>query len=118
MLYRFCGMDADWKGLPKMEQYFLECEVEAGQFSGEYAVRAQMVGGQPFALFASEDDVECRVVPAAGEHVNALLKVEVLKVQGNLVLIMLPQPTLENGQTVTVAKSVLKKRAADRLQEA
>jgi hypothetical protein len=47
--------------------------------------------------------VEAQRLPTQhGESVQGWLRVEVLEQQGNLVLVLLPRQTLEDGQYVTV----------------
>lgn len=81
---------------------WLDCVVSQGQFTGEYAVKAALHDGTEFSLFASEDDVSFHGPPSEDEHVAGRIRVELLSQKENLLLISLPQPTFENGKTVTV----------------
>lgn len=85
-----------------METYLLQCTVSAGQFTGEYAVAGRLFDGSLFSLFAPAADLTLDVTPSGNAKIEGGIKVELLKRQGDLTLVRLPQATLENGQTVTV----------------
>lgn len=76
--------------------------VSQGQFTGEYAVKAALHNGIEFSLFASEEDVSFRGAPTGDEHVEGRIRVQSLSSKDDLLLVSLPQPTFENGRTVTV----------------
>ena len=77
--------------------------ISEGQFSGEFAVTGVDSDGEKFSLFAHEHDLD---LP------SKLLRVDPLAEEKGLVLIQLPQGTLENGKTVTVKQSDLVPMAA------
>lgn len=85
----------------------LRCSVSPGQFTGEYAVSASQSNGELFSLFVDEElvDTESREHPGEG-----WLRVAILESRGNDVLIMLPAPSLEGGQFVTVPSNQLSSR--------
>lgn len=85
-----------------MESYYLQCMVSAGQFTGEYAVAGRLFNGSIFSLFAPASDLKLDAPPTNDAKVEGAIKVELLKRQGDLSLVRLPQATLENGHTVTV----------------
>jgi hypothetical protein len=82
---------------------WLKCAASEGQFTNELAVYAADHEGSSFSLFASREHVKLPAgEPAAGEEVEAMLKVTVLDQRGDLCLIRLPGRAFENGSTVTV----------------
>ncbi len=85
-----------------MSTYLLPCTVTPGQFSDEYAVAGQSFDGNFFSLFVPTSELHAPIVPSHQSPVEGVIEVELLKRQGDLGLIRLPRPTLENGRTVTV----------------
>jgi len=85
---------------------WLECEVSAGMFTSEFAVAAKEHDGRTFSLFASEDDVHVDTQPN-GSAVRGSLRVTSIQKKDDLVLIALPQPSLEAGLRVTVNRRQL-----------
>lgn len=83
-------------------ELWLRCVITPGQFDEEYAVEAQTHNGTGFSLFAGAEDLECKSYPTGADRTHAWLRVRELKRRGDLVLVQLPQSTLENGNTVTV----------------
>src|SRR5438309_2067463 len=90
----------------------LRCRISAGQFSSEYAVVVRSHDGREFSLFAQTGDVTYSEQPTADREVDGWIKVELLQQDKNLVLVRLPQTTLENGQFLSVRADQL-----DRLPE-
>jgi hypothetical protein len=90
-----------------MDPYYLHCTVAVGQFTGEFAVGGQLFDGTSFSLFAPASDLQVAALPADNASVEGAIKVELLQCQGELSLVRLPQPTLENGRTVTVTRDQL-----------
>ena len=80
---------------------WLECEVSKGMFTSEYAVAANQYDGRRFSLFASGEDVRVQNQPN-GSPIPGSLRVTPIKTKENLVLVALPQPSLEAGSRVTV----------------
>ena len=93
-------------------EMWLNCTITPGQFSGEYAVEGQLHNGVGFSLFASNEDLECRAFPTGADREAAFIRVQVLDQRDGLALVQLPQQTLENGNTVTVRTSQLRKGRA------
>ena len=85
---------------------WLGCEVSAGMFSTEFAVTAQQFDGRSFSLFALIKDVRTEHEPN-GTVVSGYLHVKPMKKRDDLVLVELPQPSLEVGSIVTVKASQL-----------
>lgn len=80
----------------------LRCRVSAGQFSSEYAVIVRSNEGRDFSLFAQAGEVTFTEQPTGDREVDGWIAVDVVEQDRNLVLIRLPQTTLENGQFLTV----------------
>lgn len=95
-----------------MKETWLRCWISPGQFSVEYAVSGEMFNGTGFSLFASEDDVEFDTPPFEGQRVPGWIRVQILDSKPGLLLVCLPQQTLENGQTVTVQADQVEQRPA------
>lgn len=95
-----------------MKETWLSCWISPGQFSVEYAVSGETYNGVGFSLFASEDDVECDTPPFEGQRVQGWIRVKVLASEAGLLLVNLPQQTLENGQSVTVRADQVEQRRA------
>lgn len=78
---------------------WLRCSVSPGQFPDEYAVGGAKFDGRPFSLFAPLSEVR---PPAGADRGEGLIRVTVVKQDGDLVLVKLPQQTFENGYFITV----------------
>lgn len=80
---------------------WLQCEVSAGQFSTEAAIRGRDYSGEEFSLF-----VPARCVrPETGlgdDWISGKVLVEVLQSRDGLSLVELPGQTFNNGRTITV----------------
>lgn len=85
-----------------MSTGLLKCQISPGQFTGEYAVSAEMFDGEGFSLFASKEHIQCSELPQSGKTVPGLIGVDILDEDEGLMLVRLPQRALENGDTVTV----------------
>ena len=92
-----------------MEQW-LDCTISLGEFTGGYAVKGQLSDGTGFSLFAEKNDIKFSEEPAAGKSINGAIRVLSGLSKDDLVLVTLPRPTFENGQTITVKKSQIKPR--------
>ena len=87
----------------------LICKISSGQFSGEFAVRGVMSNAKGFSLFAPKEYLDFDEGPVKkGKTVQGSIKVTKLQEKDDLVLVALPQPTFENGQTITVKASQVK----------
>lgn len=91
---------------------WLQCVVSEGQFSDEYAVRARTADGTEFSLFVPQEFVEVDHPPTEQAALPAVVRVDVLDEQQDLVLVRLPRQTLENGRSVTVSRAQLETRPA------
>ena len=78
------------------------CKISLGQFTGEYAVQVTTFDGGTVSLFVSEKFLDFESPPSEGSAVDAKITVELIDTKDNLCLVRLPEPTLENGQTITV----------------
>ena len=87
---------------------WLDCTISEGQFTGEFAVQAQMFDSTVFSLFARKEDLRLNEEPTGDKTVEGSIRVISLDEKGDLVLISLPRPTFENGRTITVKKSQVK----------
>lgn len=87
---------------------WLDCEITQGQFTGEYAVKAQMFDGTEFSLFVPKDCLNFKNEPSLYKPVNGMISVSVADQKDDLVLVNLPRPTFENGRSITVRQSQLK----------
>ena len=90
-----------------MEKW-LNCEISQGQFSGEFAVQAEMFDSTAFSLFAPREVLKFSEEPTNDKHVQGSIRVIPLDQKGDLILISLPRPTFENGRTITVNASQIK----------
>jgi len=88
---------------------WLRCTLYPGQFGSELAVVVKSYKGQVFSLFASKEDLEYDEPPTNNCPVDGLVKVQLVKRQGNLLLVYLPQCTIENGQYLTVAENQIER---------
>lgn len=87
---------------------WLDCTISEGQFTGEFAVQAEMFDSTVFSLFARREDLRFSEEPTGDKHVEGSIRVMPLDQKGELMLIGLPRPTFENGRTITVKKSQVK----------
>ena len=94
-----------------MDAPLLTCTVSHGQFSGEYAVSIEVFDGTRVSLFAGESDVELDSPLTGDDSVAGRIQVEILQQSGDLLLVRLPQPTLESGQTITVKSEAIQQEA-------
>jgi hypothetical protein len=81
---------------------WLDCTISPGQFTGEYSVRGEIFNGSGFCLFAERDKLRFDEEPKEGKSVMGMIRVVPGAQKDDLLLVTLPQPTLENGQTITV----------------
>lgn len=83
-------------------EYWLDCVVAPGQFTGEFAVQIAEFSGRSVSLFAPASDVDLEgsldELPTVPGHV----RVQLVKQSESLALVLLPRKTLENGQHITV----------------
>ena len=94
-----------------MDASSLTCTVSRGQFSGEYAVSIEVFDGTHVSLFAGESDVELDRQLSGDDSVMGRIHVEIVDQSDDLLLVRLPQPTLENGQTITVKAEAIQQEA-------
>jgi len=87
---------------------WLECRIFPGQFTGEYAVQGKLFDDTGFSLFAEEEDVRFSGEPSFDNAVDGLIRIELGPRKDDLLLVTLPQPTFENGQTITVRASQIR----------
>jgi len=85
----------------------LLCRISTGQFSGEVAVQGKLYNSEEFSLFAPIESVEYSSELAEDSYIDGSISVDILENKDDLVLISLPQPAFENGQTITVKKEQL-----------
>ncbi len=88
----------------------LNCRVFPGQFSDEYGVQGVLHDNRNFDLFAPRKYVKPNKgqgEPKHGEPVKGIIQVILGPEKNDLILVTLPRPTFENGQTITVKKSQL-----------
>ncbi len=88
---------------------WLRCTLFLGQFSSELAVVVRTYNGKTFSLFAQKSDLRYEDIPSGDEFAEGWIKVEVMKQEGELFLVRLPQTTLENGQYITVTAGQLER---------
>jgi hypothetical protein len=81
---------------------WLKCKILPGQFSGEFAIRGRLFNNTEFSLFAEENDVQFDGQPSMDNPIDGWLRVMPGPREGDLLLVGLPKPTFENGQTITV----------------
>jgi hypothetical protein len=89
---------------------WLKCQVLPGQFSGEFAIRGKLFNNSDFSLFAERNDVKFTDEPSIDKFVDGWLKITVGSQQGDLLLVALPQPSFENGQTITVKRDQVREQ--------
>jgi hypothetical protein len=80
----------------------LRCKVYPGMFSTEFAVVVKAFDGQTYSLFAERDKVLIKREPTHDEPVDGWLTVQLLERAGNVILVWLPDTTLESGQHLFV----------------
>lgn len=97
------------KGKGVVMEEWLECTITPGQFSGEYAIQGEMFDESDFSLFAPRNDLVFNEEPTRDKPVKGLIRVVQGATKGDLLLVSLPRPTFENGRTITVRKSQLRK---------
>jgi len=81
---------------------WLKCTIFPGQFTGEYAVQGELFDGTGFSLFAEKEDLDFAREPTFDKAVEGWIRIELGPQKDDLLLVTLPQPSLENGQTITV----------------
>ena len=84
-----------------MEKW-LNCTISQGQFSGEFAVQGVLFDNTSFSLFVEKQDLKFDDEPQNDKSVQGLVRVTTLDSKDDLLLVELPQPTIENGRAVTV----------------
>ena len=87
---------------------FLDCTIYPGQFTGEYAVQGEMFDSTGFSLFAPKEYLEFKDEPTPDKSVKGFIRVQVGTRKDDLLLVTLPFPTFENGQTITVKTNQVK----------
>jgi hypothetical protein len=91
-------------------EYQIRCKVFPGQFSNEYAVKAQQIDGSSFSLFAPIQDVETDEMPTRDRAVDSWLKVTIWEQKGDKVIVKLPRESFESGRFVTLSVTQFKTR--------
>lgn len=84
-----------------MEKW-LDCTISPGQFTGEFAVQGKMFDATEFSLFAPEEDLKFNGEPSWDKPVQGFIRIILGPQKDDLLLVTLPQPTFENGRTITV----------------
>jgi hypothetical protein len=87
---------------------YLSCDVGNGQLGCEWAVRGRVYAGGEFSLFAPSEFVETEERPPVDGWGSGWLRVEVLDADDTRVLVKLPRPAFENGQTITVGRKQIR----------
>jgi hypothetical protein len=87
---------------------WLNCIIYPGLFDEEFAVEGNLFDGTGFSLFAEKEDLRYNEEPAPNKPVNALIRVVPGLQKDDLLLVTLPKPTFENGQTITVKTNQVK----------
>lgn len=90
-----------------MDQW-LTCTISPGQFSDEYAVQGKLFNGRTYSLFASREDLDFEGDPTWDHPVQGSIRISILDQKEELLLVALPQTTLENGRTITVKTEQVK----------
>lgn len=92
-----------------MEKW-LECTVSPGQFTGEYAIQGKLFDGTEFSMFAEKEHLKFKKErePTEDEPVVGWIRIVPGPQKDKLLLVRLPQPTFENGQTISVKASQIK----------
>ena len=94
-----------------MEMEWLDCTISLGQFSGEFAVRGELFDNTGFSLFVEEEYVRFEGTPTVDKPVHGLVRITTLQKEDDLCLVALPQPTIENGCSITVKSDKVKESA-------
>lgn len=84
-----------------MEKW-LNCTISQGQFSDEFAVQGVLFDNTNFSLFVQKQDLKFDNEPKNDESVQGFIRVTTLASKDDLYLVELPQPTIENGRSITV----------------
>jgi len=84
-----------------MEKW-LDCTISPGQFTGEFAIQGKLFDGTGFSMFAEKDDVKFEEEPTWDKHIEGWIRIVLGPRKDDLLLVTLPHPTFENGQTITV----------------
>lgn len=90
----------------------LRCQVSPGLFSSECAVIVKASSGREFSLFTERSTVSVAQWPQGDQTVDGWIDVDLAEergspTNGSLVLVRLPQTTLESGQYLTVNRGQL-----------
>ena len=89
---------------------WLQCEVSAGQFETEAAIRGTDFNGEAFSLFVPARCVKPPVSSLGpNEWSRGKLQVEILDTREGNNLVELPGQTFGNGQTITVREAQLER---------
>jgi hypothetical protein len=91
-------------------EYHIRCKVFPGQFSNEFAVKAQQADGETFSLFAPFNTVEFDESPTRDRAIDGWLKVAIWEQKGDKVIVKLPRESFESGRFVTVNVTQFKNR--------
>lgn len=89
-------------------QNWLKCKIFPGQFTGEYAVKGKLFNDIEYSLFVEKQYLEFSGVPTFEKPVEGWICVERELKKDDLLLVSLPQPTFENGQSITVKMDQVK----------
>jgi hypothetical protein len=89
---------------------WLRCTLYVGQFSSECAVVVKSLHSQDYSLFAQKSDLEYDDLPTDDQPADGWIRVDVVEQDPprGLLLVRLPQSTLENGQFLTVSANQLR----------
>jgi hypothetical protein len=87
---------------------WLSCTISSGQFAKEFGVDGHQFNGRVFSLFVPGEVVEYRQAPTKEQPTPGWVRVEVLEIQGDLVLVRLPRETFQNGAFITVKAEQLR----------
>jgi len=91
-------------------EIWLDCTISPGQFTGEYAVRGNLFDGTEFSMFAEKEDLNFQSEPTEDNPVVGLIRIVPGPQKDDLLLVRLPQPTFENGQTITVKANQIREK--------
>jgi hypothetical protein len=80
----------------------LRCKVYPGMLSNEFAVVVEDFKGQNSSLFAPREKVRVDQEPTHDEPVIGWMRVQLLERAGDVILVWLPDTTIENGQHLFV----------------
>jgi len=87
---------------------WLKCRIFPGQFTGEYAVQGRLFDNTEFSLFVEKQYLDFSEEPTFDKPVEGWIRVEPELHKDDLLLVSLPQPTFENGQSITVKMDQVK----------